>query len=201
MHVRRTFLIGSLTALVIAMIASGPASAAAPIVGTPPVSQSTPPAVQPTRSPATAAQRVSPTIVDADQLITRVNASHAILVSANYASYLVVPDATPTGGIKSDTNDDGIVDDIYWEFPDGTWERVTDYDFDADADALAIDVTADGFAEIQIWDNEEGSYFVYTDCDGDAVFESQEFFLRSQLDDALPGLTEFLDIEFGPIGS
>lgn len=146
-------------------------------------------------------QRGSLAIVDADRLIARYTEIHDIHLTTDDSIYHVVPDATPTGGIESDTNGDGIVDEIYWEFSDGTWERVVDYDFDADADALAIDVTADGFAEIQIWDNEDGTYSYYQDSDGDAVFETEEFFTRSELDDALPGITDFLDIDFGPTGS
>ena len=40
----------------------------------------------------------------------------------------------------------------------------------------------------------------YQDSDGDAVFETEELSTRSQLEDALPGITDFLDIEFGQIG-
>jgi hypothetical protein len=42
---------------------------------------------------------------------------------------------------------------------------------------------------------------VYQDSDGDAVFESEQLLTRSQLKDALPGVTDFLDIKFGPIGN
>ena len=200
MRFRLTFLIGGIAALAVSMIAIGPAAAAPPVAGTP-ISRPMPPAQQQTQSRAQTAQRGSLIIVDADRLVAQYEAIHDIHLTTDDSRYHVVPDSTPAGGIKSDTNGDGIVDDIYWEFSDGTWERVVDYDFDSDADALAIDVTADGFAEIQIWDNEDGTYSVYQDSDGDAVFETEESFTRSQLDDALPGITDFLDINFGPIGS
>ena len=153
------------------------------------------------RRPAQNPQRVSLIIVDSDRLIAQYEAIHDIHLTTNDSRYHVVPDSTPAGGVESDTNGDGIVDEIYWEYPDGTWERVVDYDFDSAADALAIDVTADGFAEVQIWDNEDGTYSYYQDSDGDAVFESEESLTRSQLDDALPGISDYLDIKFGPLGS
>jgi len=199
MRFRLTFLTGGAAALALSMIAIGPASAAPPNVGTP-TSRPMPP-IQQTPSRAQTAQPGSLLIVDADRLIAQYKATHDIHLTTNQSRYSYVPDSTPGGGIESDTNGDGIVDDIFWEFSDGTWERVVDYDFDADADALAIDVSADGFADIQIWDNEDGSYWCYQDSDGDAVFETEEFFTRIQLDNQLPGITDFLDINFGPIGS
>ena len=153
---------------------------------------------QQTQSRTQTAHRGAPVIVDADRLIAHYDDIH---VTTDDSSYRFVPDSTPAGGIESDTDGDGIADDIYWGFSDGTWERVVDDDFDSDADALAIDVTADGFAEVQIWDNENGTYSVYEDSDGDAVFESEQLLTRSQLKDALPGVTDFLDIKFGPIGN
>jgi hypothetical protein len=199
MRVRRTFLIGSVAALAMSTMAIGNA-AASPSSGTP-ISRPIPMAQQQNQSRTQTAQRGSPSIADADRLIARYDAIHDVYLTTDDTGYRLVPDSTPDGGIETDTNGDGIVDDIYWEFSDGTWERVVDYDFDSDADALAIDVSADGFAEVQIWDNENGTYTVYQDSDGDAVFETEQQFTRGQLDDALPGVTDFLDIKFGPIAS
>ena len=199
MRFRVTFLIGSIAALAVPMIATGPASAAPPTAVTP-ISWPMPPQRQ-THSPAQNPQRVSLIIVDSDRLIAQYEAIHDIHLTTNDSRYHVVPDSTLAGGAESDTNGDGIVDEIYWEYPDGTWERVVDYDFDSAADALAIDVTADGFAEVQIWDNEDGTYSYYQDSDGDAVFESEESLTRSQLDDALPGISDYLDIKFGTLDS
>ena len=199
MRVRSTFLIGGLAALVVSMIASGPAAAAPPDTGTP-ISRPVPTQRQ-APSFAQTAQRSSQIIVDADRLTAQYQAIHDIQHTTDNSGFRFIPDSTPAGGIESDTNGDAIVDDIYWEFSDGTWERVVDDDFDADADALAIDVTADAFAEIQIWDNEDGTYSLYQDSDGDAVFETEELFTRHQLDKALPGITDFLDINFGPVDS
>jgi len=154
---------------------------------------------QPTPSRAQTAQRGALIITAADRQIAQYAVVHDIHLTAGVCDHSV-PDATPAGGIESDTNYDGIVDEIYWEFSDGTWERVLDYDFDADADALAIDVSADGFAEIQFWDNEDCTFSSYQDSDGDGVFETQELLTRGQLDVAMPGITNFLDINFGPIG-
>jgi len=199
-RVRLTFLIGSVAALAISIIAVGHAAAAPPGGGSP-ISRPIPAVQQQTQSRTQTAHRGAPIIVDADRLIAHYDDIHDIHVTTDDSSYRFVPDSTPAGGIESDTDGDGIADDIYWEFSDGTWERVVDYDFDSDADALAIDVTADGFAEVQIWDNENGTYSVYQDSDGDAVFESEQLVTRSQLKDALPGVTDFLDIKFGPIGN
>jgi hypothetical protein len=200
MRSRLTFLVGSIAALAVSMIATGPATAAPPIAETP-ITRPMPPPQRQAESRAQSAQRRALIIIDADRLIAQYKAIHDIHLTTDDSPYYFVPDSTPAGGIESDTNGDGIVDDIYWAFPDGTWERVVDDDFDADADALAIDVNADGFADIQIWDNEDGTYSCYQDSDGDAVFETEDVFTRSQLDDALPGITDFLDINFGPIGS
>jgi len=200
MRFRLTFFIGSMAALAVSMTAIGPAVAAPPISGTE-ISRPTPPAQMQTQSRAQTAQRGSLIGVDADRLIARYQANHDIHLTTGDSRYRFVPDSTPAGGIESDTDFDGIVDQMYWEFSDGTWERVVDNNFDADADALAIDVTADEFAEVQIWDNEDGTYSVYQDSDGDAVFETEELLTRGQLDDALPGVTDFLDITFGPIGN
>lgn len=200
MRLRPALVMSSVAALVISMIATGQASAAPPSVGAP-ISRPSPPVLQQTQSRAQTSQRRSPIIVDADRLIARYGSIHDFQLTADDSGYHFVPDSTPSGGIESDNNGDGIADDIYWEFSDGTWERAVDYDFDSDADALAIDVTADGFAEVQIWDNEDGTYVLYQDSDGDAVFETEQPLTRSQLDDALPGVTDFLDITFGPIGN
>ena len=194
-----TFLFGGVAALTVSMIAIGPAGAAPPAAGTP-TSRPMPPAERQTPSRAQTTRRGSLIVVDADRLIARYDALHGTHLSANGSRYQFIPDPQPTGGIESDTNGDGIVDDLFWQFSDGTWERVVDYDFDSDADALAIDVTADGFAEVQIWDNEDGTYSYYQDSDGDAVFETEESFTRSELDDQLPGIADLLDINFGPIG-
>lgn len=199
MRLRLTFGIGGIAALAVSLIAIGPAGAAPSSPGTS-ISRPMPSAEQQTESRAQTAQRGSPVIVDADDLIARYDAVHDLHPTIDGSCDQPAPGSTPSGGIKSDTNWDGVVDDIYWQFSDGTWERAVDYDFDSDADALAIDVSADGFAEVQIWDNENCTYSIYQDSDGDAVFENEELMTRSQLDDALPGITDFLDIEFGPIG-
>ena len=198
MRVRLSFLIGGIAALAISTIASVPAHAAPPPAGTP-ISRSMPPEQRQTQPRAQRVMRGSLIVVDADSLLARYKAGHDIHLTTENAHYDIVPDSAPGGGIESDTNGDGMVDQMYWEFSDGTWERAVDYDFDTDVDALAIDVSADDFADIQFWDNGDNSYWCYQDSDGDAVFETLQFLTRSQLDDTMPGIADFLDITFGPI--
>jgi len=119
MRFRLTFLIGGVVALAVSVIASAPASAAPPIAG-PPISRPMPPPQQQTQSRVQMEHRGSLIIADADSILERYKAIHDNYLITDSFRYDFVPDSIPAGGIESDTNGDGIVDDIYWAFSDGT---------------------------------------------------------------------------------
>ena len=102
-------------------------------------------------------------------------------------------------GIRSpyDTDEDGRVDAVVWNFSDGTFQVLVDESGDGQADALYIDTDGDGNADVQIFDNEDGSYTILQDADGDGVFENEGSMTRAELDEALPGISDLLDTQLG----
>ena len=106
-------------------------------------------------------------------------------------------DAGSEDPIPYDTNEDGQVDAVVWNFGDGTFQVLVDESGDGQADALYIDSDGDGNADVQIFDNEDGSYTILQDADGDGVFENEGSMTRAELDEALPGVGDLLDTQLG----
>ncbi len=96
-----------------------------------------------------------------------------------------------------DTDSDGVTDVVQWNFADGTWQELRDVDGDGNADVLLIDTNGDDSADIQIWDNGDGTYTAAQDTDGDGQYETEQSFTRDELDAAMPGVVDLLDIQFG----
>lgn len=108
---------------------------------------------------------------------------------------------TPAAGAAEygafDDDGDGVIDFEQWVFPDGTWQVLQDTDFDLQPDQLAVDSNGNGEADLVVNLNDDGSYSVQYDQDGDGVFEVTEDFTRAELDQVLPGVGAAFDTSYG----
>ena len=93
----------------------------------------------------------------------------------------------------SDVDDDGQVDVVQLYYAeDGVLEQLIDVDSDGDTDVVTIDVN-DGAPDLVVTDNEDGTYTVESDSDGDLVLDTTDVVTAEDLDAAMPAVAALLD--------
>ena len=94
----------------------------------------------------------------------------------------------------ADVDDDGQIDVVQIvDYDAGVLEQLIDLDGDLNPDVLTVDVNLDATPDVRITDNEDGTYTVDMDTDGDLVMDSTETVTADELEDLLPGAVTLLD--------
>ncbi len=99
------------------------------------------------------------------------------------------------GWEQHDLDGDSVVESMVQQFSDGSLVLMTDDDGDSGVDRLVYDSNGDGEPDLIIVEQQDGSYQVSADVDGDGVFEIEETMTRDQLEQLFPGIPEQLDAQ------